>query len=329
MKFDDIIGNEDIKLQLQIAGMAAKKKNTSIPHVLFAGAAGCGKTTMAKALAKSQNSEFLKIPPESMKSAKDALDLVDQLCVEGYTKEGDVVGQIRPTILFFDEVHQMPLKGQEVLGIAMEEWYMSSKNQYTGELQEYWLPRFTLVGATTLSGKLSKPFRDRFKLIFQFNTYDLKESVNIIKVHANLKGIQITDEGAKAIAHRARGVPRTMVGYLERAADIVTVMGDDLVTNDSVDSIFKVMGIDNTGLLTNDIQLLMSLYEAGVPVGLDTLSIILNESQETIKNSMEPYLIQRGYIMRTGRGRVITQRGIEYLKENNHIKSKRKFASAQ
>lgn len=328
MKFDDIIGNEDIKLQLQIAGMAARKKNTSIPHVLFAGAAGCGKTTMAKALAKSQNSEFLKIPPESMKSAKDALDLVDQLCVEGYTKEGDVVGQTRPTILFFDEVHQMPLKGQEVLGIAMEEWYMSSKNQYTGELQEYWLPRFTLVGATTLSGRLSKPFRDRFKLIFQFNTYDLNESVRIIKVHANLKGVQITEGGAKAIALRARGVPRTMVGYLERAADIVTVMGDDLVTNDSVNSIFKVMGIDNTGLLINDIQLMKSLYEAGVPVGLDTLSIILNESQETIKNSMEPYLIQRGYIMRTGRGRVITQKGIEYLKENNHIKSKRKFASA-
>jgi len=327
LKFDDIIGNAGIKLQLQIAGQAARMNNKEIPHIMFAGAAGCGKTTMAKALADSQSSDFLKVPPESMKSAKDVQDLADSLCVDGYSTDGSKVGLIRPTIVFFDEVHQMPLKGQEALGIAMEEWYVASRNQFTGEIAEYWLPRFTVVGATTLAGKLSKPFRDRFKLNFQFDTYDLTDSIKIVKKHAELKGLSITDDGAVEIARRARGVPRTLVGYLERVSDAMTVMGIPTITREAADSTFKIMGIDGAGLLYHDVRLLKALYEAGQPVGIDTLSIILNESNATLQNSREPYLIQMGLIIRTGQGRMITQKGIEYLKENDYVTVKRRFAN--
>lgn len=327
MRFEDIIGNEDIKLQLTIASRAAQLRNTSVPHTMFAGAAGCGKTTMSKALAESQGTDFLKVPPESMKSSKDVVDLAESLCVDGYSRFGEVVGPVKPTIIFFDEIHKMPLGGQEALGIAMEEWYVASKNPYTGEVSEMWLPRFTIIGATTLAGKLSKPFRDRFKLTFQFNTYDMDESIAIVKKHAELKQLVITDEGAISIAGRARGVPRIMVSYLERAADAAAVMHSENIDHYVVNSIFKIMGIDETGLMKNDIKLMTSLYESGVPVGLDTMSIILNESAATIQNSREPYLIQRGLIMRTGRGRVVTQKGIEYLKDNGHIETRRRFAN--
>ena len=325
MRFEDIIGNDDIKLQLNIAGRAALINNTSVPHTLFTGAAGCGKTTMSKALSVYQGTNLLKIPPESMKSSKDVLDLADSLCPEGYDKSGTVIGTIKPSVVFFDEVHNMPLGGQEALGIAMEEWYAINRSPYTGQVNEYWMPRFTVVGATTLSGKLSKPFRDRFKLIFQFNTYNLEHSVAIVKKHAELKGLEITPEGALEIASRARGVPRTMVGFLERAADTVTVMGEKVITSHAVISIFNIMGVDSTGLTNSDLKLLVSLYEAGMPVGIDTLGVLLNESVATLQNSREPYLIQRGLLLRTGRGRTLSQKGIEYLRENGYIETKRRF----
>jgi Holliday junction DNA helicase RuvB len=327
VRFDDIIGNTDIKLQLQIAGQAARIKNNPIPHTMFAGAAGCGKTTMSKALAINQLTDFIKIPPESMKSSKDVLDLADSLCVDGYTRQGELDGNpIKPSIVFFDEIHQMPLKGQEALGIAMEEWYVAHKSIYTGEVIEYWLPKFTVVGATTLVGKLSKPFRDRFKLTFRFETYSLEESIKIVKKHAELKGVNISEEGAEAVAKRGRGVPRIIISHLERVIDSMTVMGEEIVTSHTASSIFEIMGVDETGLTKGDIKILKALYESGQPIGIDTLSIILNESSSTIQSSIEPYLMQRSLLLRTGKGRVITQKGIEYLKNSGHVNTKRRFA---
>lgn len=326
LTFDDIIGNERIKIQLQIASGAAKIRNTSVPHVLFTGAAGCGKTTMSKALAQNQEAYMLKIPPESIRTSQDVLDIGERLSVEGYNQEGEQVGPIKPTILFLDEVHKMPIGGQEALGIAMEEWYVATKNKYTGESFELWLPKFTVVGATTLLGKLSKPFRDRFKMLFQFSTYNLEDSINIVKKHAEIKHIKIDDDAAKEIARRARGVPRVMVSFLERAHDTVMVMGDERITKEATDSVFNFMEIDETGLERNDIKLLMYLYQYGIPVGLDTLVVLINESAATIQFTREPYLIRQGLILKTGKGRLITKKGIDYLKEHNYVKNTRAFA---
>jgi Holliday junction DNA helicase RuvB len=327
VRFIDIIGNNNLKIQLAIASRAARIYNTSVPHTLFTGAAGCGKTSMAKALALDLNSTMIKAPPESIKSSQDVLDLADKLCVEGYTKDGRIVGTLKPTIVFFDEIHKMPVSGQEALGITMEEWYISIKNKYTKEINEYWIPKFTMVGATTEAGILTKPFRDRFKLIFQFNTYSLEESIQIIIKHAELKKIQITIEGATDIAKRARGVPRLMVGYLERVRDAVVVVGKNNITASDTEAIFSLMGVDSTGLLPNDIKIMKCLYDTGVPVGLETMAVITNESESTVQRRIEPYLIQRGLIVRTGRGRLLTQKGIEYMKENGHVESKRRFVS--
>ena len=322
MPFDDIIGNESIKLQLRIASKASIMKNASTPHVLFAGAAGCGKTTTAKALVKSIGSDLIKAPAEALKKTEDIIQIIEQLNVDGYDKNGEVVGDIKPSVVFIDEIHKMPLAGQEILGIAAEEWYISHKDKFTGEVLNYWVPKFTLIGATTLEGSLSKPFRDRFKLIFYFSPYELEESVKIVLMHSRLKNVSITDGGALEIAKRGRGVPRTLVGLLDNCINSNIVLGRDTIDADSAVATFEIMGIDSSGLNKEDISVLKSLYKAGSPVGIDTLSVITNISPQTIMNAKEPHLLQKGLIMRTGRGRTLTKKGRDYLIENKHIEGK-------
>lgn len=328
MDFKDIIGNDNVKIQLTIASEAAKINNDAMPHTLFTGAAGCGKTTMAKALSTYQKVNMIKIAPENIKTSKDVYSIAEKLATEGYTKAGLKIGRIKPTIVFVDEIHRMPVSGQETLGIAMEELYVATRNQYTGENWDIWLPKFTVIGATTLSGKLSKPFRDRFKLLFQFETYSQTESVEIVLKHAALEKIPITQEAAVSIARRGRGIPRTLVNFLQRVWDSALVLKKPLITTTECEAAFKIMGIDTKGLTTNDIKCLKIMYELGIPLGLDTLSIILNESPETISNHIEPYLIQQGLLLRTARGRMVSKQGVNYLREFGYIEQGRKFSSA-
>ncbi len=322
MRFDTIIGNDSIKLQLRIASKASSMRNTSTPHVLCAGAAGCGKTTIAKALVANINSELIKVPAEALKKTEDIIQIVEQLNADGYDRNGKIVGDINPSVVFIDEIHKMPLAGQEILGIAAEEWHISHKDKYTGEIIRWGVPRFTLIGATTLEGLLSKPFRDRFKLIFYFSTYTHEESIKIVLMHAKLKDEKITTEGAVEIAKRGRGVPRILVGLLDNCINSNVVLRKETIDANSAVATFEIMGIDASGLSKEDISVLKALYEAGTPVGIDTLSILTNVSPQTIMNAKEPYLLQQGLIIRTGRGRALTRKGREYLIENKYIEAK-------
>lgn len=324
MRFGDIIGNESIKLQLRIASKASSLKNVSTPHVLFAGAAGCGKTSMSKALAESLGANMIKVPPESIKKPEDVIQIVEQLSIQGYNEDGKIVGPTKPSVVFIDEIHKMPLSGQEIFGIIAEEWYMSMKDKYTGEILDYWVPRFTLIGATTLEGSLSKPFRDRFKLTFYFNSYDFDDSVDIVLLHAQAKKVNITTEGASEIAKRGRGVPRILVGLLDNCINSNIVLQRETIDADSAVATFEIMEIDDTGLNKEDVCVLKALHKSGSPVGIDTLSVITDISPQTIKDAKEPYLMQRGLILRTGKGRVLTKKGRDYLTENGHIELKSK-----
>lgn len=322
MQFDDIIGNESIKLQLRIASQASAIKNAATPHTLFAGAAGCGKTSMSKALAESLGTNLIKVPPESVKKPEDLIQIIEQLSIHGYSDSGKIVSPIRPSVIFIDEIHKMPLSGQETLGIIAEEWYVSMKDKYSGEILDYWVPRFTLIGATTLEGSLSKPFRDRFKLTFYFNSYNFEDSVEIVRIHAKMKKVDISIEGANEIAKRGRGVPRILVGLLDNCINSNIVLQKDIIDADSAVATFEIMGIDTTGLNKEDIAVLKALYKHGSPVGIDTLSVITDISPQTIKDAKEPYLMQKGLILRTGKGRVITKKGRNYLMENGYVEVK-------
>lgn len=304
----EFIGNTEIKRQIAIAAASAKNRNMALPHMLFSGAAGCGKTTLAKVIAGWCGTEFVSVLPQSLKNMEDILDLFKKLNHDNYDKRGDRIGIVKPAIIFIDEVHNLALQPQEWLGVAMEGFEIESGD--SGKL--VWFPYFTLVGATTDDGKLSKPFRDRFKLRFVFKPYSSIEAAKIVLSHAKRLDIRIDIPAAQEIAKRGRGIPRILVGYLERTRDMACVCKKEAITMDVVGETFKGLGVDDIGLTETEIKILKTLYNAKEPIGAENLAIITNESQKTLIASIEPFLIMKGFIVRSGKGRRITELGRKY-----------------
>ena len=314
----EFIGHANTKERIKVAVDSASKRNTAIPHILLSGAAGCGKTTTARWLSSIGGYEYLPASPLELKTKKSVYSLLEKLNASGYNERGDRVSKIKPTILFFDEIHQMPVIGQEILGLAMERFILEA--DLPNKL--IWLPYFAIVGATTDDGKLTKPFRDRFKLKFIFEPYRDEEMIEVIKFHAIKNQLFITDGAIVEIASRSRGVPRVMVNYLETIRDIMLAENATIITEQLVEHAFNVMGIDDTGLTRVEIKILKSLMESPGPIGLDNLSITTNESSTTIAQSIEPFLIRRNLVVRTGKGRTITEKGRQYLESRGHISDK-------
>ena len=324
----ELIGNNDIQKQVFVAAQSAKEKNSAMPHMLFAGAAGCGKTSMARKIALINNTQFLTLLPDAIKKIDDVYRLFENLSCVGYDELGDRVGRpngngpdVKPAIIFIDEIHNLkPLQVQEWLGVAMEDFTLENKN---GEL--LWIPYFTLVGATTNDGLLSKPFLDRFKYRFIFKQYSFEESLDIIRVHADRLKTNIDHSAAIEIAKRGRGTPRIIVGFLERCIDTAIVRkGNNIITKDIALETFDLLGINDIGLRETELRLMKILYESDKPIGLENLSIMTNESQKTITNSIEPFLIREGFVMRSGTGRILTENGKKYLLEDSGIYEKKK-----
>jgi Holliday junction DNA helicase RuvB len=331
-----LIGNIDILSQLEISLRSAVKRFRAIPHTLLTGAAGCGKTSTARYMTELTGWKFISVACDSIKARADVLALIKKLDHIGYDKFGRHMENclIRPTIVFLDEIHNLSLAAQEHLGILMEEWClpisskeadlmkinMNEKKDATGLL--CWAPQFTLIGATTNDGKLSKPFRDRFKLRFVFTPYSLEESIQIVFSHADRLKISIDQSGALEIAQRGRGVPRVLVSLLERCRDAAITMHEESITKELAIVAFYYMGIDLSGLTRIDTNLLVTLYDIAAPVGIDNLATILNESPKVISEAIEPYLIQRGLMLRSSKGRTVTDKGRKYLIDGGHIKQK-------
>jgi len=328
-----LIGNLDIWHQILLAKLAASHENRPLPHTLFSGAAGCGKTSTAKQIANKSNTQFIKVAPENIKSPNDVVEIIDMLDTGGYDKYGNIKEntKLNPPIVFIDEIHRLSEIGQEHLGIAMEEWCVpiSPKKVLANPYDKFgagtagrvrWCPMFTLIGATTNDGLLTKPFLDRFKMKLLFTTYSDEESASIAKVHAEKIGIGLDDGGAKEISKRGRGVPRIIVGLLERCRDFALSVNKNIIDTDIAKSTFIVVKVDNTGLTNSDVKILVTLYNSTEPIGLDNLSIITNESKKAISETIEPYLVQRGFILRGSRGRILTEQGKNYLIKQGHIK---------
>jgi len=309
-----IIGHKTTKNQIKIALKAASKLNVAPPHMLFAGVAGCGKTSMARYLSKECGSEFLQIPAIDIKDYKSVIEIMDNLNHLGYDRQGNRIGKIKPTILFIDEIHRLIIAGQEPLGIAMEEFKIAAGKDGLC----YWTPYFTLIGATTDDGSLSKPFRERFNMRFIFDTYSDAEMSKIIGLHANSMNMEITPKAVGEIVKRGRGVPRVAIGYLKRIRDLCLSEGGRIMTHSMALYTFKEIGIDEKGLNKTEVKILKTLYDSGIPVGLEYLAITTNESAKTLSASAEPFLIRKGLIIRGGRGRIITKKGKEYLAETGY-----------
>jgi holliday junction DNA helicase RuvB len=299
---DEFVGQERVKEQLEIALVAAKARGEALDHVLLAGPPGLGKTSLAHIVREELGVGLRTI-------AGPAVEKKDIAAILTALEPRDV--------LFVDEIHRMSRTAEEILYPALEDFRIDivmgeGAGARTLTLD---LPPFTLIGATTRTGLLTTPLRDRFGLTFRLDYYDAGELGTIVHRSARILGVEIAADAAEEIAHRARGTPRIANRILRRVRDVAEVRHQGSITNDVAREALTLLEIDEQGLDREARELLHTIagkFEGG-PVGLSTLAASLGEEQETIEDVYEPYLLQLGYIQRTPRGRTITKLGRTHI----------------
>ena len=299
----DFVGQKEVVEPLIIALQAAKKRNEPMEHVLFSGPPGLGKTSLANIIANEIGTKVTATSGPAIDRAGDLIGILTNM------SKGD--------ILFIDEIHRLSKTVEEFIYPAMENFqidFLVDKGPYAKTIK-FNLKRFTLVGATTRSGLLSAPLRDRFGMSFHLEFYSPKELETITKRSARLLGISVDDEGAAEIARRSRGTPRIANRLLRRVRDWSEVKADGQITKKATVDALTGHGIDEAGLDRIDRRMLEVIYKSykGGPVGIDAIASSLNEETDTIEDVVEPYLLKIGFLRRTPRGRELTDLAYEYL----------------
>ncbi len=292
----DFVGQAELKEHLSIILEAARRRGQAADHLLFAGPPGLGKTSLAHIVATEMEVALHVTSGPALERAGDLAAILSQL------GQGDV--------LFIDEVHRLPRAVEEVLYPAMEDFQLDivlGKGPAARSIRLD-VPHFTLVGATTRTGLITGPLRDRFGLVARLDYYDADDLEAIVARAAGILSVSVHPDGATEIARRARGTPRIANRLLRRVRDFAEVRGDGTVDHDAAKAGLALFGVDERGLDKVDRALLSALCErfGGGPVGLSTLAIGVGEPTETVEDVYEPFLIREGLLMRTPRGRVAT-----------------------
>lgn len=301
---DEYIGQTDVKENIRVFIKAALMRNVNLDHVLLYGPPGLGKTTLAHIIANEMGSSIKTASGPTIEKSGDLAAILSTL------EPNDV--------LFIDEIHRIPRYIEEILYSAMEDFKLDIIIGGEGQARSIKidLPPFTLVGATTRSGDLSAPLRDRFGIVFKLEFYSIEELTDIVKRTSRVLNVKIEDEAAKEIALRSRKTPRVSNRLLKRVSDFALVDGEGLITLELTRKALKRLKIDSSGLDNTDTQYLMSIINKfnGGPVGIESIATSIGEEQTNIEDVIEPYLLQEGYVKRTSRGRVVTEKAYKHFK---------------
>lgn len=300
---DEYIGQTEVKENLNIFIKAAKLRNESLDHVLLYGPPGLGKTTLALIIANELGSNIKTTSGPAIEKSGDLAAVLSTL------EEGDV--------LFIDEIHRIPRFIEEILYSAMEDYKLdiiigSDSSSRSIEID---LPPFTLVGATTRAGDLTDPLRDRFGIVSKLNYYTDEELMQIVKRTSRVLNCSITDDAALELAKRSRGTPRIANRLFKRVRDYALVLGDGEINLSIAKYALDKLKVDSLGLDQTDYNLLKSIIEKfnGGPVGIEAIASSIGEEQTTIEDVYEPFLLQKGLLKRTNRGRIVTDKAYKHL----------------